>query len=84
MHSLTSMGTMSRVALNAALRIGIHSSSEKVVSRKWATTIGAVDSEGDISSRLLIDTKRRGTPWRLPKLEYMRCLASSSFRATRS
>ena len=45
-------------------------------------TRGSFDSEGEISVRDSILTKRRGVPWRLPKLDKIRCVASSSSAAT--
>ncbi len=38
-------------------------------------TRGSVELVGSISAIESIFTKRRGVPWRLPKLEYTRCLA---------
>ena len=64
--------------------MGFHSSSETPVSRKCATTTGAVDSEGLIVVKESIAMKRRGAPWRLPKFEYIFSLASASFSATMS
>ena len=61
-----------------------YSSSERPLSLKWATTTGALDSEGLIEFKESMITKRRGVPCRLPKFENIRSLASASFSATTS
>lgn len=61
-----------------------YSSSETALSRKCATTTGAVELDGLIVSNDSMRTKRRDVPWRLPKLEKTRFLASVSSSATRS
>ncbi len=62
----------------------VYSSSERALSRKWATTTGAVDLEGLIDSKELIMMNLREVPWRLPKFENTRSLASASLSATTS
>ena len=100
MHSIASDSAAAWPAFNAALLpdyprgsgpnwLGpavkrVYSSSETPVSRKCATTTGAVDSEGLIVVKESIAMKRRGAPWRLPKFEYIFSLASASFSATTS
>lgn len=68
----------------------VHSSSAAAaVEKSWVSlnaeiTAGSVEDVGSILLTVSILTKRRLTPWRLPKKEYTRWRASTSSAATTS
>ena len=65
------------------------SSAAAAVEKSWLSlnaeiTAGSVEDVGSILLTVSMLTKRRLTPWRLPKKEYTRCRASTSSAATTS